>query len=78
MLRKSAPSIGTATGASWKGQSNKCLPNHRGIICDLEHESNELSTVTRLTPDFEVEIGAGKIEIKAPESTRNLMELRES
>ena len=40
-----------------------------------EQESEEPSTVSRLTPDLEVEGGAGKTEIAAPELTRNLLEL---
>ena len=77
-LRKSAPRIGIATRASWKGKSKLWFPKHREIMREPEQESEELSAVSRLTPDLEVDGKARKTKIKAPESTRNLLELSES
>ena len=78
-FKKSAPRMGTATGASWKGHSNLWSPNRRGIIRDPEHVSEEPSAVSNLTPDkVEEELGAGNTDTYAPESIRNLHELSES
>ena len=78
-FKKSAPRMGTATGASWKGHSNLLSPNRRGIIREPEQESKEPSAVSNLTPDeVEEERGAGNTDTDAPESIRNLHELSES
>ena len=62
--------MGMATGASWKGHSNLWVLNRRGIIQKPEHMREEPSAVSDLT--------AGNTDTKAPESMRNLRELRES
>ena len=49
-----------------------------GIMSEPEHEREELSEVSRLTSDFEVEGGAGKTKTEAPESIRNHLALSES
>ena len=78
-FRKSAPRMGMATGASWKGHSNLWVPNHRGIILEPEHVREEPSAVSNLTPDeVEEERGAGNTDTEAPESIKNFRELRES
>ena len=78
-FKKSAPRMGMATGASWKGHSNLWVPNRRGIIREPEHVSEEPSAVSNLTPDeVEDERGAGDTDTEAPESIRNLRELSES
>jgi len=77
-LKKSAPRIGIATGASWKGHLKLCLPKRRGINRVPEQGRAEPSAVRRFTPDLEDEGGAGKTDTDAPESIRNLLELRES
>ena len=43
---------------------------------ELEQVREELSAVTKLTLEPEVEGGAGKTETEAPESTKNLLEKR--
>lgn len=43
-----------------------------------EQEREEPSAVSKLTPDLELEGGAGKTETEAPESIKNLLELNES
>jgi hypothetical protein len=46
---------------------------------DPEQDREEPSAVNSLTPDsFPEEPGSGKTETEAPESMRNLLELRES
>jgi len=78
-FRKSAPRMGMATGASWKGHSNLWVPNRRGIILEPEHVREEPSAVSNLTPDeVEGERGAGNTDTEAPESIKNFRELRES
>ena len=43
------------------------------FMLELEHEREELSAVSRLTPDLEVEGCAGKTKTEAPELIRNLL-----
>ena len=50
-FKKSAPKMGMATEASWKGHSNLWVPNHRGMIREPEHVREEPSAVSNLTPE---------------------------
>ena len=75
------PRIGKETGANWKDQE-KCLePKHRGITRAPKQGREEplavMSLVIKRGPDG---VGAfcGKIETKAPVSTRNLRQKREN
>jgi len=47
-------------------------------MSEPEHKREELSAVSRLTPNLEVEGCDGKIKTEAPESIRNHLELSES